>query len=92
MSDTPLQGWTRSGPPEHLFRRFEFASYGQTRRFLDEVARLSEASGIAPQNINFGTTYVNITVAPVGAALTEAECALAQQIGDWVAAAQAQAA
>lgn len=81
---TPLHGWTRSGKPEQLFRRFSFDSYSSTRRFLDEVARLSDETGLSPQNINFATTYVNITIAPAGEVLSDAECSLAQQIGDLV--------
>lgn len=81
---TPLQGWTRSGKPEQLFRRFSFDSYSSTRRFLDEVARLSEETGISPQNINFATTYVNITISPAAEMLSAEECSLAQQIGDLV--------
>jgi len=45
-----------------LFRRFEFERYGETRVFLDAVAALTEETGVHPQNINFGTTYVNITL------------------------------
>ncbi len=45
-----------------MFRRFEFERYGETRVFLDAVAALTEETGVHPQNINFGTTYVNITL------------------------------
>jgi 4a-hydroxytetrahydrobiopterin dehydratase len=32
------------------------------RDFLDALAALSEETGVHPQNINFGTTYVNVTL------------------------------
>jgi len=81
MSTPQVPGWTHSSRPEQLFRRFPFESYAQTRRFLDEVAHVSEQMGVTPQNINFGTTHVNITIAAVGQALTEQDLALAQAIG-----------
>nr|WP_296750373.1 4a-hydroxytetrahydrobiopterin dehydratase [Thioalkalivibrio sp.] len=61
MADLP-QGWEARGRPPALFRRFEFERYGETRVFLDAVAALTEETGVHPQNINFGTTYVNITL------------------------------
>ena len=61
MADWP-QGWEARGTPPALFRRFEFPSYRETREFLDALAALSEEIGIHPQNINFGTTYVNVTL------------------------------
>lgn len=56
------EGWEERGRPPTLFRRFEFGRYGETRDFLDALARLSEEMGMHPQNINFGSTYVNITL------------------------------
>ena len=41
--------------------RFEFGSYGETRRFLDQLADLSKRENFYP-NINFAKTYVNITI------------------------------
>jgi len=61
MADLP-EGWEARGRPPALFRRFEFERYGETRVFLDAVAALTEEMGVHPQNINFGTTYVNITL------------------------------
>ena len=61
MADLP-EGWEARGKPLALFRRFEFERYGATRDFLDALAALSEQTGIHPQNINFGTTYVNVTL------------------------------
>jgi len=63
MAELP-EGWEARGRPPSLFRRFEFERYGETRVFLDAVAALTEEVGVHPQNINFGTTYVNITLEP----------------------------
>ncbi len=56
------EGWEARGKPLALFRRFEFERYSATRTFLDALAALSEEAGMHPQNINFGTTYVNVTL------------------------------
>ncbi len=61
VGDVP-EGWEARGKPPNLFRRFEFERYGATRAFLDALAALSEEQGMHPQNINFGATYVNITL------------------------------
>lgn len=61
MIDTPA-GWELRGKPPTLFRRFEFPRYAATRDFLDALAALSEAQMLHPQNINFGSTYVNVTL------------------------------
>lgn len=77
----PPEGWAERGKPPTLFRRFEFERYGQTRDFLDGLAALTEASGIHPQNINFGTTYVNVTLqAEESQGVTEEQRQLALQI------------
>lgn len=55
-------GWESRGKTGALFRRFEFDRYVQTRDFLDALAALSESSGVHPQNINFGSKYVNVTL------------------------------
>ena len=61
MADVP-EGWEARGKPPTLFRRFGFERYAETRDFLDALAALSEETGLHPQNINFGTNYVNITL------------------------------
>ena len=82
MGDLP-EGWETRGKPPILFRRFTFGNYIVTRTFLDALAELSEETGIHPQNINFGTTYVNITLeAEDGKELTETEHALATRINE----------
>ena len=74
-------GWELRGRPPALFRRFEFGGYPQTRAFLDALADLSEEVGVHPQNINFGTTYANITLeAADGAEPGADEYALAARI------------
>ncbi|OYV38585.1 MAG: pterin dehydratase [Thiomonas sp. 20-64-5] len=79
--DETTTGWREQGKPPALFKRFAFESYGQTRAFLDALAALSEETGRHPQNINFGTTYVNITLdATDGKMMGDAEHAFAAQI------------
>lgn len=79
------EGWEERGKPPTLFRRFEFARYGDTRAFLDALAALAEETGLHPQNINFGATYVNITLeAGEGGMLSETEYAFAARISSLV--------
>ncbi len=88
MSDA-LQGWERRDKPPTLFRRFAFERYAQTRVFLDALSVLCEEIERHPQNINFGTTYVNITLeaadgkafAPQDEAFAARISALAEQGG-----------
>lgn len=55
--------------------RFDFGSYGETRRFLDQLADVSKHENFYP-NINFGKTYVNISIDAEGqTALGEREAA-----------------
>lgn len=84
MPDLPV-GWEARGKPPTLFRRFEFARYGETRAFLDALAAMSEARGRHPQNINFGATYVNITVEAAGENLDAADCEFAAAIDALIA-------
>lgn len=80
MAELP-DGWEARGKPPTLFRRFSFDRYSETRAFLDALAALSEETGIHPQNINFGTTYVNITLeGPEGGELGEPELSCATRI------------
>lgn len=80
METTCLAGWTRGSRPDHLFRRFVFDSYAQTRRFLDEMQAVCEACGVTPQNVNFGTTYVNVTISAEGPELSPADWEAARRI------------
>lgn len=80
MSDI-LQGWERRDKPPTLFRRFAFERYAQTRAFLDALSALCEELGRHPQNINFSTTYVNVTLeAADGKAFTAEDEAFAERI------------
>ena len=82
MGDLP-EGWETRGKTPSLFRRFTFGNYTDTRTFLDALAELSEETGIHPQNINFGTTYVNITLeAEDRKELTDTEHTLAARINE----------
>ncbi|MGG7054493.1 4a-hydroxytetrahydrobiopterin dehydratase [Nitrosomonas sp. ANs5] len=80
MTELP-EGWEARNQPPTLFKRFEFERYSGTRNFLDALAALAEETGLHPQNINFSSTYVNITLdASQEASLSEAEFGLATQI------------
>lgn len=80
MAEQP-EGWEARGKPPTLFRRFGFERYSETRAFLDAVAALSEEAGLHPQNINFASTYVNITLeSGESGELGEAELSLAGRI------------
>ncbi len=58
-------GWERVARPPSLFRRYVFASYGETRAFLDGLAALSEETGLFP-DLGFGRTHVNVTLYGAG--------------------------
>ncbi len=59
---TPLpEGWDAVQHPPSLFRRFQFASYRETRAFLDRLAALSKETSLYP-DLGFGPTHVNVTV------------------------------
>lgn len=80
MAELP-EGWEARNKPPVLFRRFEFERYSATRNFLDELAALFEEIGLHPQNINFASTYVNITLdANESGGLGEVELSLAARI------------
>ncbi|MCU0843117.1 MAG: 4a-hydroxytetrahydrobiopterin dehydratase [Thiobacillaceae bacterium] len=80
MAELP-EAWEARARPPALFRRFEFERYSATRAFLDALAALAEDAGVHPQNINFGTTYVNVTLeAAEGSEPGEAELTLAARI------------
>lgn len=88
MTELP-DGWESRGKPPNLFKRFEFARYSGTRGFLDALAALTEETGLHPQNINFGTTYVNITLeAAEGGELGDADRDFATRINALYAPAQ----
>ncbi len=53
--------WSVQKRPPRLARRYDFASYGATRGFLDELAALSEQLGCYP-DLNFARTHVNVSL------------------------------
>jgi pterin-4a-carbinolamine dehydratase len=55
------EGWRVVERPPALFRRFVFASYSDTRQFLERLAALSSDTGLYP-DLGFGPTHVNVTV------------------------------
>ena len=66
----PKDGSTDAPTPANkptLNWRFEFATYGATRDFLDLLADLSKRDDYYP-NINFGKTYVNVSIDAEGQA------------------------
>jgi 4a-hydroxytetrahydrobiopterin dehydratase len=75
---TPPEGWEIRGTQRTLFRRFVFDGYSQTRAFVEGLGALTEAGGTHPQNINFGSTYVNVTLDPTPSG--DADVALAARI------------
>jgi Pterin-4a-carbinolamine dehydratase len=80
MAELP-SGWESRGKPPTLFKRFAFERYSETRAFLDALAKLSEEFGTHPQNINFGTTYVNVTLeGRDGGELAAEDFAMAERI------------
>lgn len=79
MSPTEVPaGWESRGTQRLLFRRFVFERYAQTRDFVDALSALTEREGVHPQNINFGSTYVNVTLDPQSDGTMD--CALAERI------------
>lgn len=60
-ADVPT-GWQSRGSTRVLFRRFAFERYALARDFVEAVSALAERDGVHPQNINFGSTYVNVTL------------------------------
>ena len=52
-------GWEASRSA--MIRRYEFASYGETRTFLDRLAEYSREQGYYP-DLNFGKTHVNVSI------------------------------
>jgi pterin-4a-carbinolamine dehydratase len=75
----PVPHWQRQDLPPMLSRRFEFATYADTRRFLDGVAKVAEEANHYP-NLSFGKTYVSVTIDADGKKLGPETMALAQKI------------
>ena len=75
----PIPDWQRQDLPPMLSRRFEFASYADTRRFLDGVAKVAEEAQHYP-NLSFGKTYVSVTIDADGKKVGPDLVALARRI------------
>lgn len=69
-------GWQTQERQGILTRRFEFASYPETRAFLDRMTGLSEKTGRFP-DLNFSKTHVNVSIASDSGQLTDADFQLA---------------
>ncbi|MHB1300659.1 MAG: 4a-hydroxytetrahydrobiopterin dehydratase [Burkholderiales bacterium] len=52
-------GWETS--QSFMTRRYEFASYPETRAFLDRLAEYSKERGYYP-DLNFGKNHVNVSI------------------------------
>lgn len=74
----PAPAWQVQQQPPLLTRRFEFDSYAETRRFLDELATLSERNGYYP-DLNFGKAHVSVSIAARTDVLGDAEFGFAHQ-------------
>ncbi len=64
MSDDHDPTAAPSAPQERLptlNRRYDFASYAETRDFLDRMADLSKRESYYP-NVSFGKVYVNVSI------------------------------
>lgn len=68
--------WELRREPPLLTRRFEFAAYADTRRFLDRLAELSRRTGLYP-DLNFAKTHVNVTFS---GAVGDRELAYAREV------------
>ena len=79
--NNPIPRWQRQDLPPMLSRRFEFATYAETRSFLDGVAKVAEAAQRYP-NLSFGKTYVSVTFDADGKKIGPDIVALAQQIDE----------
>jgi len=66
-----MNQWTERKRPVCLEKRFEFATYRETRDFLDRLGSLSESKDRFP-DLSFGKTYVNVTLRPLSDALDAA--------------------
>jgi 4a-hydroxytetrahydrobiopterin dehydratase len=83
MSDdkNPIPRWLKQDLPPTLSQRYEFENYAATRRFLDDVAKLSEQTQLYP-NLSFGKNYVGVTIDANGQKISAEHVALAQKIDE----------
>lgn len=74
----PSSAWRVQQQPPLLTRRFEFGTYAETRKFLDELATLSDRRGYYP-DLNFGKSHVSVSIAARDDTLGDAEFGFANQ-------------
>jgi pterin-4a-carbinolamine dehydratase len=74
----PSSAWHVQQHPPLLTRRFEFGTYAEARRFLDELATLSDRRGYYP-DLNFGKSHVSVSIAARDDTLGDAEFGFASQ-------------
>jgi 4a-hydroxytetrahydrobiopterin dehydratase len=68
----PVTNWNIQQRPAIMTRRYDFACYAETRKFLDDLSALSKRVGYYP-DLNFGKTHVNVSVASQSDSLGQAE-------------------
>ena len=72
------ESWSIERKSTGMTRRFNFDSYDETRRFLDDLADLSERVGYYP-NLNFNRTQVNVSIESESGDLSAKEYEFAAQ-------------
>ncbi len=83
MADQTMNWQVQQRPPM-MTRRYDFASYAETRQFLDGLSALSEQVGYYP-DLNFGKTHVNVSVVPQGDSLGDTEYAFTAAVESFAA-------
>ena len=79
MTDSRLDSeWKELQRPPSLRRCFQFDSYAEMRRFLDELADISEKAGYHP-NLNLTRTQVNISIESEGEQLAVRDYSFARK-------------
>ena len=79
MAEGCPSGWQERQKPGAMMRRYDFASYAETRTFLDHLTQLSERTGYFP-DLSFAKTHVSVSVAAREETLGPAEYSFAEQV------------
>ncbi|WML88203.1 4a-hydroxytetrahydrobiopterin dehydratase [Thiothrix subterranea] len=74
----PSAAWHIQQRPAAMTRRYDFASYSETRTFLDQLAALSERTGYHP-NLNFARNHVSVSINADGETLGDVEYTFAAE-------------
>ncbi|OQX14822.1 MAG: hypothetical protein BWK73_08480 [Thiothrix lacustris] len=77
-ASTPSSAWNIQQRPAAMTRRYEFASYAETRDFLDQLTAVSERTGLYP-NLNFARNHVSVSINAEADSLSDAEYAFAAE-------------